>query len=82
MLLTAIDERVGGQQLERVDLEEERVKEQVSGRRARLRVLAQTLADEVLLQRVVEGVDRPADVILCDQSAGVSVALDLQRRHL
>lgn len=82
MLLTAIDERVGGQQLERVDLEEERVKEQVSGRRARLRVLAQTLADEVLLQRVVQGVDCPADVILCDQSAGVSVALDLQRRHL
>lgn len=71
-----------GEQLERVHLKQYRVEQQLLGGWPVCRVLRETLAYEVLLQRVVQRVYRAVDVVLGDQSARVSVALDLQRGHL
>lgn len=80
-LTCSVHQTVGGQQLQRVHLEQQRMEEQVARRRAVLRPHAQALGDKVLLLGVLQAVDGAGDVLVGDQHAGVAVALDLQGGH-
>lgn len=79
--LTSLDQGVGREQFERVHLVQDRMEKQGPGRRPLLEVGGQTLPDQVLLQRVVQRLDGPVDVVLRDQRAAVAVPLYFQGRH-
>jgi len=69
------------EQFQRVHLKQYGVEEQRPGRRTFLEIGRQTLVDQVLLQRIVQRLNRAIDVVLRDQRATVAVALYLQRGH-
>lgn len=79
--LTSLDQSVRREQFQRVHLIQYGVEEQRPGRRTSLKISRQTLVDKVLLQWIVQRLDRAVDVVLRDQRAAVAVALYLQRGH-
>lgn len=65
-----------------MNLEQQRMEKQLLGARALSQVVTQALVDEVLLLAVLETLDGPMNVLLCDHCAGIAVTLNLKRGHL
>ena len=68
-------ELMRGQQLERVDLEQHGVEEQLPGRGPLLGVLVQTPTDEILLLLVLQEVDGLLHCLVGDGAAGAGLLL-------
>lgn len=70
------------EKFQRMNLEQQRVKQKLFRAGPLRGIVTQALWDEVFLLSFLEALNRPLNVFWCHHRAGVAVPLDLKRCHL